>query len=122
MYQIEELEKWKDKPEKIVYRYSASGDKWIYLILKKGCIAGEHYHKGLVASKNPEINIILKGKVEYYLKDLKSGKTEKVIIEAPKIIKIYPFVYHEIKAIEETLFLEPFDEEAVKRDRFKLDD
>lgn len=35
MYQIEELEKWKDKPEKIVYRYSASGDKWICLILKK---------------------------------------------------------------------------------------
>jgi len=77
MYQIEELEKWKDKPEKIVYRYSASGDKWICLILKKGCVAGEHYHKGLVASKNPEINIILKGKVEYYLKDLKSGKPER---------------------------------------------
>lgn len=120
MYTVEDLEKWKDRPEKVVYKYTAEGTNWVYLILKEGCIAGEHYHKGLVASKNPEINIILKGRVQYSLKDLRSGRTETVMIDAPKLIKISPFVYHEMKAIEETLFIEPFDEEAVKKDRFDL--
>lgn len=119
MYETAELEKWKDKPEKTVYRFPASGEKWIFIELRKGCVAGEHYHKGLAKTKNPEINIILKGKAEYALKDVKSGKTETVVVEAPKIIKIMPFVYHKMKAVEETLLLEPFEEEQMK-DRFEM--
>ncbi len=120
MYKIEDMEKWKDKPEKTVYKYDAYGKRWIYLILRQGCVAGEHYHKGIVDSKNPEINIILKGKVEYMFKDVRSGKTEKVMVDAPKIVKVEPYIYHELKAVEETILLEPFDEEASKKDRFEI--
>lgn len=119
MYKIEELEKWKENPEKTVYMFTASGEKWIFLELRKGSVVGEHYHKGLVKTKNPEINIVLKGKIEYTLKDVKSGKTKTVVVEAPKIIKIMPFVNHVLKALEESSFLEPFDEEQLK-DRFEL--
>jgi quercetin dioxygenase-like cupin family protein len=118
MYTLEDLEKWKDRPEKTVYRYSVGGDRWVLIELRKGCTAGEHYHKGLLASKNPEVNIVLKGKMEYFLRDVNSGKTQRLVVEAPKIVKIEPYVYHELKALEESFFLEPFDEEAPKKDRF----
>jgi len=121
MYELEDLELWKDRPEKIVYKYSVSGDKWVYLELKKGCVAGEHYHKGNLKIKNPEVNIILKGMIEYTLKDVRTGKIEKVVVKAPKIIKIKPFAYHELKAIEDSMFLEPYDKEVSKKDRFELE-
>ena len=64
MYELKDLDKWKDTDEKKVYKYFVGAESWIYIELKKGMIAGEHYHKGTAKVKNPEINVLLKGKIK----------------------------------------------------------
>jgi len=120
MYELEDIELWKDDAGKKVHRFSVSGDRWIAVELEKGTIAGEHYHKGIYHIKNPEVHIILKGRIEYSLKDVRSNKTEKIVVEGPKIVKIKPYVYHELTALDDSMFLESFNEEAAKKDKFEL--
>lgn len=120
MYEIEELEKTKDRIDKTVYQYHLKGQSWTFLKLRQGCIAGEHYHKGLSPLKSPEVNVVLEGKIEYFFKDLQTGKIKKVIVSAPKLVKIKPFVYHELRVLEDSLLLEPFDENSAK-DRFEYE-
>ena len=119
MFEIEEIKKIKDRKDKTAYQYYLQGENWTLLKFKKGCILGEHYHKGISKLRNPEVNILLEGKAEYYFKNIENGGTEKIVIDAPKIIKIKPFIYHEVKALTNSLLIEPFDEES-SRDRFEL--
>lgn len=121
MYTLEKMEKWKDADGKIVYKYFEGQSKqWISVFLKKGCVAGHHYHKGTQEVKNPEIGVVLTGKLKYKLKHVETNETEDVIVEAPSIIKIYPFVYHEVEAMEDSLFIEPFDGGGKDIDRWEL--
>lgn len=119
MYALKDLFKWKDKEGKKVYKLHIPMEKWIFLTLEKGKIAGEHYHKGTVAIKNPEINIVLSGKIKYKLVNIETKEEKEVIVEAPKIIEIHPNVYHEFEALEDCSLIEPFDEEYIK-DRWEL--
>ena len=118
MYKIKSLELWKDKEGKKVYKFPFKTEKCILIEAKKRTILGEHYHKGTVETKNPEVNVVVKGKAKYTLKDVRTDEQTEVIVEAPSIIEIYPFAYHTIEALEDLSFLEPFDEEAIKKDRF----
>ncbi|MFH1506454.1 MAG: hypothetical protein ABIE94_05715 [archaeon] len=119
MYELEDIEFVKGDENKKVFRFSASGDKWIMLEIKKGQSAGNHYHKGLVKVKTPEVGIVIKGKLEYELTDVKTGKKETVVVEAPKIIKIPPFVQHKLTALEDSMFIEPTSDDVMK-DRFEM--
>jgi len=117
MYKIKDIEKVKDKDGKKVFRFPLKAEQWIVLELKKGTIAGEHYHKGISPVKNPEVDIILKGKLKYTLKDIKTGKQEEVIVNAMQMIEILPNVYHVVEALEDSQFIEAFDE---AQDRWEL--
>ncbi|MCL5410896.1 MAG: cupin domain-containing protein [Patescibacteria group bacterium] len=119
MYEIEEIEKLKDAPKKVTYKFANKGSEWALINLKAGAVAGEHYHKGTSKIKNPEILIQISGKAEYFFKDMLSGKQEKIIVESPNIIKINPNVYHEVKAIEDIILLEQYSEDGEK-DKFDL--
>jgi dTDP-4-dehydrorhamnose 3,5-epimerase-like enzyme len=119
MYEVEDVEKWKDIPEKVIYRWNLEGTRWILVNLKKGNMGGQHYHRGFSHVKNPETTVFISGKIEYSLKDLETGETTKVTLDSPKILKIHPGVYHELKALEESFFLEPFDD-ASENDKFVL--
>jgi len=120
MYTLKELDLWKDKPEKKAYRYEVSGNKWVLLELFKGNIAGEHYHKGLVKIKNPEVNIVIKGKIKYKLIDVNTKEEKEIIVEAPKIIEIHPNTYHELEAIEDSTLIEPYEEDIKSKDWWEL--
>jgi glutathionyl-hydroquinone reductase len=119
MYELLEFKKVKDRIDKTVYEYCVDGKNWSFLKLKKGCIAGEHYHKGISRLKNPEILIALEGKFRFLFKDLHTGKDQRIVVNAPKIIKILPFVYHEMEILEDTILLERYDEGSIK-DRFEI--
>ena len=119
MYELEDIEFLKGDEKKKAYKFSASGEKWIMLEIKKGESAGDHYHKGLVKVKTPEVSVVLKGKIRYDLTDVKTGKKESVIVEAPKIIKIPPFVQHKVTALEDSMFIEPTSDD-VGKDRFEM--
>ena len=81
---------------------------------KKGSKMGQHYHKGMEESKNPEIFILLKGKVKFLAEDMKGNSMEK-FIEAPSMIIIEPYIYHEFEAVDDVIFMEP----KPKHDEYK---
>ena len=87
MYKIEELELYKKTDKKTTYTFDLSGDKWILLNLKKGGEAGSHYHEGKSKLKDPEQWIIIKGKVHFFLRDIKTNEEIDFIVEAPKKLK-----------------------------------
>lgn len=112
-YIIEPFEEWKKAPGKASYKFAVESDRWTFIELKKGITAGKHFHKGNAKKKNPEEIIIIKGKGEFLFRDLETGKEEKVVVESPVIVKIYPNVYHELKALEDCYFIEPYSEEGL---------
>ena len=73
---------------------------------KEGSISGKHYHKGLSTAKDPEILILSSGKMEFYAKDLKSGKETRLEAIAPCRIEIDKYVWHELRALEDCTFIE----------------
>jgi dTDP-4-dehydrorhamnose 3,5-epimerase-like enzyme len=73
---------------------------------KKGTIFAEHYHKGKDSSKNPEIFILLRGKLRLKARDIETGKSETHVIEAVSQFEIPPYVYHTFVALEKTIFIE----------------
>lgn len=48
--------------------------------------------------KNPEIVILLEGKIELHLKNVKTGEESRQIYDKPTMFKIDPFIYHAIEA------------------------
>lgn len=119
MFEIEEVEKIKEKPDKIAHQYSLEGKHWALIELFKGCLAGEHFHKGISKARDPEIQVLVKGKLKYFFRDTRTDETTRMTVEAPKIIKTKPFIYHEVLALEDSILIEPFDKDSPK-DRFEL--
>lgn len=81
-------------------------------------ISGKHYHNGNNPFKNPEKLILIKGKCELYCKNLDTQEEEKFQIEAPIIWHISPRIYHEVRIIEDCIYIEPGsnidDEDAIE--------
>lgn len=73
---------------------------------KKGTISGRHYHTGKNKMKDPETVIILDGKFEIVLKDVKTLKEFKKTYDTPIMFKIDPFIYQEIRAVTDIVLLD----------------
>ena len=74
---------------------------------KAGSICGQHFHNG-GSGKNPEIIYLLYGSISIEWRDInnkeKLHKMEN--IEAPSIIKIYPFIWHKVIILKDSVFIE----------------
>ena len=91
-----------------------------YLVIlhrKKGTVSGSHYHKGITQSKDPEIFFVVQGRARIIVTDIKSGETEEYIVEPNSMIEIPAFVYHEVHALTDIIFLEL----DAKKEDFKTD-
>jgi len=73
---------------------------------KKGAVRGNHYHK-----KATQYTYILRGKVEYYRKDLRdqSSVVESFVLGPGALTVEPPNVVHAIVALEDTEFLDMTD-------------
>ncbi|MDD5146030.1 MAG: hypothetical protein PHF44_04280 [Candidatus Pacebacteria bacterium] len=78
---------------------------------KKGMEFGGHYHKGEDPSKNPEILLVVSGKMKITKKE--SIYAKGFILGPGEFIIIKPNVYHYAFALEDVVFVErklqPFD-------------
>ena len=108
-----------DKRGKVYEFFNLPTKKLVLVDRVKGSFSGQHYHKGKIKMKNPEVVILCKGKVELYLKNLKTGGEKRVIVSAPRIVKIYPFIYHEAKALSDIILLEFNSLKEHKKDTVK---
>jgi hypothetical protein len=73
---------------------------------KAGSINGRHFHEGKSETKNPEIFILLNGTIELYARNLENGREMSSEIQAPVELHIHPNIWHEIKAINDIVFIE----------------
>ena len=99
------------------YHHSEKGDSFLahneglpaISILKrnKGSVSGHHYHLGKTKSKNPERFVLLSGKIELYVEDVKTKESQTLIIEENNYFEIPPYIYHEVKALTDFLSWEP---------------
>ena len=104
------------------YRFKERESSEFIIVERKGdTISGQHYHKGLTKSKNPEIFFLVGGEIRLTVINIKTNEKEEHYIEKNAIVKIEPFVYHEVYALTDMIILEFLikDEDTIN-DTFKL--
>lgn len=83
-----------------------------YLLINrnKGSTSGCHYHLGKWKVKDPEVILLISGKIKLYMRHMETGKEETIDTEAPAKIEMPPMVYHEVHALTDIIMIEPADE------------
>jgi hypothetical protein len=89
-------------------------NKRFFVVIKRfaGVVGGKHYHKGTASSKNPELLFLFDGEMKLVLQDMKNGNREELNIIGPVLLKIPPFIYHEVHPITDITFIEFNEEES----------
>ncbi len=99
--------------------YARAG--FIWAERKAGTVSGNHFHKGISDTKNPEVLLLTQGKAEVDGR-LESGEEVfREVVKAPVIVKVYPNVIHTVSAITDIQFLEFNSLEEHKADTFYPD-
>jgi len=124
-YKIIHLNKFSDqRGELIVFmkesdldnNFKKLGQVYFVTFKKKGIVRGNHYHK-----KWREWFGIVSGKVEVFLKDVKTGEEKKLILDANsgkyKRLEIGPYIAHAFKSLSSNAALLNYaDKEWSKKD------
>ncbi|MBI4599307.1 cupin domain-containing protein [Candidatus Uhrbacteria bacterium] len=79
---------------------------FIVLNRKKGTVSGNHYHKGAMKSKSPEIFYLVSGRAELTIRDMKTKEEEVIDIEEGMKVEIPANVYHAVKARTDIILME----------------
>ncbi len=93
----------------------------LLLFRKTGSISGRHYHKGISATKNPEIFIVVNGTCTLNWRHINDATIETMIITGPARVDIPPFIWHEVLADTDCCFLELNSVAEHVADTFYLD-
>lgn len=73
---------------------------------KKGTYSGNHYHTGSDPTRNPEIQYIISGRLNFIAKNLDTNEEESHILGTDTEIRIHPRVFHRLEMLEDTIFAE----------------
>lgn len=85
-----------------------------------GTISGQHYHKGISASKNPEDMLLVQGKADLHWKDLETKEEKTIHLIAPIRVKIPANIWHELTAITDIVFIELNSLSEGSEDTFRI--
>lgn len=99
------------------YEQSRTGNH-LLVFTKEGIVRGQHYHKGLSASKNPEIIILLTGTCTFGWRHIESNTMQSQAVVAPARIEIPALTWHELKAETDCALIEFNSMEEHKADTF----
>jgi hypothetical protein len=91
-----------------------------YIIAKRlaGTTAGNHYHKGLSQTKNPEKLILISGEATLRTKNILNNDLQEVTLTSPVEVHIYPNVLHALDCKTDILFIELNSIQEHKDDTF----
>lgn len=87
---------------------------------KAGSISGRHYHKGLSATKNPEILILLSGTCTFNWKHIDDAEVQTTEYTGPIKFEIAPYIWHEIIPVTDCTFIEQNSIAEHAADTFRL--
>lgn len=93
----------------------------LVIFRKAGTISGNHYHKGLSLTKNPEILVLLSGQATLRYGNIQEPKISSVDILVPSKIEIDPYIWHEILTHTDCTFLEMGSLSEHAADTFTID-
>lgn len=102
------------------YEHSRAGQQLI-VFRKAGTVSGRHYHKGISATKNPELFLLLNGNCTVNWKHIDSNEINTAKITGPTRLEIPPMVWHEVIADTDCTFVEMNSIEEHAADTFFLD-
>lgn len=88
---------------------------------KAGTVSGRHYHKGLSATKDPEILILLNGTCTFNWKHIDDTTITTEQHSGPVHFEIPPYIWHEIIPDTDCIFIEQNSIEEHAADTFRLD-
>ncbi|QQG39096.1 MAG: hypothetical protein HYS32_01405 [Candidatus Woesearchaeota archaeon] len=74
---------------------------------KKGVIFGNHFHKGIDSSKNPEMFLMVSGEADFSVYNKFSNEKKTIRIKEGDVIIIYPNVLHKFTAFTDVVYIEP---------------
>jgi dTDP-4-dehydrorhamnose 3,5-epimerase-like enzyme len=101
------LEVVKENDKGIVFEFlNRQCPKMLLLKRKEGTISGGHYHTGKNKLKDPETILFIDGKAKFRFKDVKTGEILEKIFDEPVMVKISPFIRHEIVALTDITFID----------------
>jgi len=86
---------------------------------KSGTVSGEHYHTGKNIKKDPEIIVLLDGQAKVTLINIKTKEKTEAVYQEPVMIKISPYIYHEVQALTDIVLL---DMNSIKDDNDTIKD
>jgi len=89
----------------------------VLIVCNKGAVRANHYHK-----KDTHHSYMLKGKMEYYYKDLrdKKAKLQKIIVKEGEIVTTPPNTLHAMKFLENSVFI-ALTTESRKQEEYEAD-
>ena len=87
----------------------------------EGTVSGRHYHTGISKNKDPEILFLLQGTIIFRWRGLQDTEIKEKTVIGPSKIIIPTFIWHELTAISNIIFMEMNSMEDGKQDVAKLE-
>ena len=104
---IKSLEKVGGDARGSVFKLSVDSQDFLLLEMRKGSFRGGHYHD------RKTVHIVLAGTIRFELCDLSTGKQSEEYLESMQVVEIPPSIAHLLEAVDESVFMEPLDEDRV---------
>ena len=92
--------------------------KHILVFTRAGITRGRHYHKGLSATKNPEIIVLISGTCIFTWRHINEQEVKSQTVIAPARIEIPALIWHELTADTDCTFIEFNSREEHSADTF----
>lgn len=94
-------------------------DDFIYMTRAAGSLSGNTYHQGKNDGTNPKMFILVNGELELNYRITSEKEAHQLIVQAPALIKVKPYVIHSIKALTNIIILECNSIKDIQDDRIK---
>lgn len=116
---ISSLEMIGENQRGVTYSGKADGRN-DFLVIRRhaNTLNGCHFHKGKAKDKDPEVLYMMEGEAKLYCYDFLNGEEGNFTIKSFSRVEIFPYVWHELNALTDILFLEMNGLEAHKQDTF----
>lgn len=89
------------------YLHDRTGNQLI-VFTHAGVVRGRHYHKGMSATKDPEVLVLITGqcRLNWRPADDPQAPVETAEVWAPARVEVPPMVWHEFVALTDCAFVE----------------
>lgn len=103
---IEQVELLKEDDRGKNYGFSARESKYFIVLHRKaGSVSGNHYHKGTIKSKSPEILYLISGTIDLTVWDDTGNEEHYTLSEGTKL-ETPPNIYHRVEAKTDCIMME----------------